>query len=322
ITTGSYAAWLQVGSMDGLFDTQYGQALLVKLLLIMPLLGIAGFNLILTQRGLQQGQRIWAGRLQGLVGIEIALACGILMAVGVMTAIAPARGVIELREAQASAQTEPPANPIVESQTADAMNIQLDISPGYVGGNTFAVRLTDLSGKPIEDATLIRLRFENQAENLGRSELNPIHQGDGVYSVSGSNLSTPGDWQIRVNIQRPNVFDTVIDFNPQVSLPSAPAAPPPLPEPKSPLSNQGIALLLTGLAALGLGGWVVGQNRRQWLRGENFVGVSLVAVGMILLVSGAISSTDMVEPSTKASAFHPAPGAPIRMIFTSSADYP
>ncbi len=321
IITGSYAAWLQVGSVDGLFDTYYGQALLVKLLLILPLLGIAGFNLILTPRGLQQGQKIWARRLQGLVGIEIALACGILMAVGVMTAIAPARGVIELREAQASAQTEPPANPIVETQTADGLNIQLGISPGYVGENTFAVRLTDLSGKTIEDATLIRLRFENQAENLGRSELNPIHQGDGVYSVSGNNLSTPGDWQIRVNIQRPNVFDTVIDFNPQVSLPSALAAPP-LPEPSAPLSHQGIALLLTGLAAAGLGGWVVGQNRRQWLRGENFVGVGSVAVGMILLVSGAISSTDMVEPSTKASAFHPAPDAPIRMIFTISADYP
>ncbi|GIK63200.1 MAG: hypothetical protein BroJett018_09940 [Chloroflexota bacterium] len=322
IITGSYAAWLQVGSVDGLFDTQYGQALLVKLLLILPLLGIAGFNLILTQRGLQQGQKIWTGRLQGLIGIEIALACGILIAVGVMTAIAPARGTIELREAQASVQTEPPPHPIIETQTADGMNIQLDISPGYVGENTFTVRLRDLSSKPIEDASLIRLRFENQAEDLGRSELNPTHQGDGVYSVSGSNLSTTGDWQIRINIQRPNVFDTVIDFNPQVNLPPVPLAPPPPPDTSAPLSHQGLALLLTGLTTAGLGGWVVGQNRRKWLRGENLVGAGLVTIGVILLVSGAIDSTDMVEPSTKASAFHPAPGAPIRMIFTSSADYP
>ncbi|MCQ3929493.1 MAG: hypothetical protein DPW16_03460 [Chloroflexi bacterium] len=322
IITGSYAAWLQVGSVDGLFDTYYGQALLVKLLLILPLLGIAGFNLILTQRGLQQGQKIWTGRLQGLIGLEIALACGVLIAVGVMTAIAPARGVMELREAQAAVQTEPPANPIVESQTVDGMNVQLDINPGYVGENTFAVHLTDPSGSPIEDARLIRLRFEDQAENLGRSELNPTHQGDGVYSVSGSNLSTPGDWQIRVNIQRPNVFDTVIDFNPQVNLPPAPLTPPPLPDPSDPLSHQGIALLLTGLAAAGLGGWVVGQNRRQGLRGEKLVGAGLVTIGVIFLVSGVIGSIDIVEPSTRASAFHPAPGAPIRMIFTSSADYP
>ncbi|MBZ0318121.1 MAG: copper resistance protein CopC [Anaerolineae bacterium] len=321
IITGSYAAWLQVGSVDGLLDTQYGQALLVKLLLILPLLGIAGFNLIWTQRGLQQGQKIWAGRLQGLVGLEIALVCGILIVVGVMTAIAPARGVIELREAQASVQTEPPPNPIAETQTVDGMNIELDIRPGYVGGNTFAIHLTDLSGSPIEDASLIRLRFENQAENLGGSELNPTYQGDGVYRASGSNLSTPGDWQIRVNIQRPNVYDTVVDFNPQVNLPPALAAPP-LPDTSAPLSHQGIAVLLTGLAATGLGGWVIGQNRRQWLRGEKLVGAGLVIVGAILLVSGAISSTDMVEPSTKASAFHPAPGAPIRMIFTSSAGYP
>lgn len=284
IVTGGYAAWLQIGSVDGLLDTSYGQAVLVKLLLVMPLLGVAGFNLILTQRGLQQGQQIWAGRLQGLIGLEIALACGVLLAVGVMTAIAPARGVIDLREAQANVLTEPPPHPIIESKTADVLNIQLDITPGYVGENSFAVYLTDLSGNPIEDATLIRLRFENQSENLGSSELNPTHQGGGVYSVSGSNLSIPGDWQIRVNIQRPNVFDTVVDFDPQLSLPPSPT-PPPLRDSNALLSHQKSALVLTGLVSLVLGGWVMGQKRRG---GERVISVGLMIVAVILLMSGSI----------------------------------
>ncbi|MBI5928161.1 MAG: copper resistance protein CopC [Chloroflexi bacterium] len=322
IITGTYAAWLQVGSLDGFLDTQYGQALLVKLLLLLPLLGIAGINLILTQRGLQQGQKIWAGRLQGLIGFEITLACGILIAVGVMTAIAPARGVIELRDAQVAVSSEPPPDQIVETQIADGLSIQLDIRPGYVGQNTFTVLLTNLSGKPIEDASLIRLRFENQSENLGQSELRPTHRGDGAYTIVGSNLSTPGAWQIRLSVQRPDEFDTVVDFNPQVSLPPAPLPPPPLPDDSTPLPYQSVASLLTGLIALGFGGLVIGQNRRQWRRGEGLVAGGLIMVGAILLVSGAIGSAGIAEPSTKAAAFNPAPSAPVRMIFTSSATYP
>jgi putative copper export protein len=46
IVTGLYAAWLEVGSVEALLRTVYGQALLVKLILFLPLLAVAGINLL------------------------------------------------------------------------------------------------------------------------------------------------------------------------------------------------------------------------------------------------------------------------------------
>ena len=61
--------------------------------------------------------------------------------------------------------------PIVDSRDADDLHVQLSISPGQVGQNTFTVSLSDAQGKPVTDASLIRLRFDDQTTNLGESEL-------------------------------------------------------------------------------------------------------------------------------------------------------
>ncbi len=209
ILTGLYAASLQVGSLDALLTTLYGQLLLVKLVLIVPLVGIAAFNLIVTRRGLRAGGDVWTQRLRRLVGVELALALLVLLAVAGMTAIAPAHSVVAQRQAaaQASAQmatqaaapaqtvTEvgaqlalemsplatiqspqqaaspvvPPAQPIMDMQTVDELHVMLTITPGRVGENEFLVDLSTPTGEPVTDVSLIRLRFDHQ--DLGQSEL-------------------------------------------------------------------------------------------------------------------------------------------------------
>jgi copper transport protein len=99
IVSGIYAAWLHVGSVEGLLTTLYGQALLIKILLILPLLALAGINLVFTHQGLHAGREIWNKRLRGLVGAEITLAAALMLAVGVMTSIAPARSALAARSA-------------------------------------------------------------------------------------------------------------------------------------------------------------------------------------------------------------------------------
>ena len=116
ILTGFYAAWLQVGSLDALLITLYGQLLLVKLVLIVPLVGIAAFNLIVTRRGLRAGDVVWTQRLRRLVGVELALALLVLLAVAGMTAIAPAHSVIAQRQAAAQASAQIPAQPAAPAQ--------------------------------------------------------------------------------------------------------------------------------------------------------------------------------------------------------------
>ena len=245
VVTGLYAAWLQVGSLDALLTTLYGQLLVVKLMLIVPLVGIAAFNLIVTRRGLRAGGAIWTQHLRRLVGVELALALLVLLAVAGMTAIAPAQSVVAQRQAaaqaavpvqlttqmllqaspqpetqletQPEAQVAPMAQPIVDMQTVDDLHIMLTITPGWVGENDFVVDVSTPTGDPINDASLIRMRFDHQ--DLGQSELriepsaNPRQEQDGLYRITGANLSAPGEWRIRMTIARPDQYDTVIDFN-------------------------------------------------------------------------------------------------------------
>jgi copper transport protein len=249
ILTGFYAAWLQIGSLDALLTTLYGQLLLVKLVLVVPLAGIAAFNLIVTRRGLRAGGIVWTQRLHWLVGVELVLAMLVLLAVAGMTAIAPAHSVVSQRHAaaQAAAQAQltpqvalqatpqapqqavspvasqvgPPAQRIMDMQTVDELHVMLIITPGSVGENEFLVDLSTPTGEPVTDASLIRLRFDHQ--DLGQSELriepaaNPDQQQGGLYRVTGANLSVPGEWRLRVTIARPDQYDTVVDFNPMLA---------------------------------------------------------------------------------------------------------
>lgn len=295
ILTGIYATWLHVGNLEALTQTDYGQALLIKLILFLPLLGIAGINLIFTQRGLQNGQMIWQGRLRRLLGVEIGLIVGIVLAVGVMTAISPAKDALQNPKPQAP-------TPIVDQHFKNPLNAELTIGSGWAGENTFSLKLTDREGNPIEDASLIRLRFENQTETVGESELNPTHQGEGVYTVTGANLSVPGEWRIRATVQRPNTYDTVIDFSADITSTPTPAAPPPIDTSFSDESRL-TALLLLGMGLLAVGGYAFGQKQTR---------VMAVPALLAAVVFGIAAATLISKEESRAAAIFE-PADPVRI---------
>jgi copper transport protein len=213
ILTGVVAGTLHVGGIEGLLTTDYGRALLVKLGLFMPVLAIAGVNLLLTGRRLRAGAAVWAGRLRWLTSAELVLLAGMFVAVGVMTSISPAVVTLAARADAVRAEAAPPSSAVFEMQIKDGLMVHLLIEPGVAGENTLTVELYDAeSGAPIEDASLIRLRARHQTRNLGESETRPTPVGGGRYSIASGDLAVAGEWRIRANIQRPGAFDTVIDF--------------------------------------------------------------------------------------------------------------
>ncbi len=313
--TGVYAAWLQVGSLNALLTTLYGQTLLLKLILIAPLVLIAAINLLLTHKGLAAGQVIWSRRLRRLVMLEIALTVSILGTVGVMTAISPARGTAALRDMPQA----PPAPPhFMQTQTAEGVNITLHIVPGWVGDNTFALVLNDTDGNPVKDASRVRLQFDYQSEDLGRSELRPEHSAGGIYQIEGANLTVPGDWRVRVMVARPGEYDAVVDFAPQV---------PPAPLPPAPANVQLYpekslyAAFSVGLGIIGIGASLVLIRQRQGNTGTYFMSVVwLIGSGLIILgsLSAVFSSTPIVTADV---AQFPA-DTPVKLAIATRAELP
>lgn len=292
IISGLYSTWLQIGTLEALTGTAYGRALLIKLLLFLPLLAIAGVNLIFTTRGLQAGQALWAGRLRGLVNVEVVLTAAIMVAVSMMTSGVPGRNVQAIRDA------EPPAvapNRYLGMELVNNQMFHLEIAPGYVGENEFTVTVTDEAGKSIADASLIRLRFTNQDVNIGESELRPEAQADepGAYRAAGANLSTPGNYRIRMTMQRPGQFDTVVDFETEIRTPPPPPAP--VIDTAIPVSNRLMLALAVGLMLVVLGGFFM-PGFRQMLSGAGVVSGAMLAIGLVFLITAGTNYIMVQKP--------------------------
>jgi hypothetical protein len=267
----------------GFVTTRYGQAMSIKLMLFLPLLAMGAVNLLLTGQGLQDGKPIWSKRLKVLVGLEIALAIAILAAVGVMTAIAPARITLAARDA---APPPPENHSFFEMAFDDDLMVHFSIEPGTVGDNTFFVDLYNLeTGEVLTDASLIRLRFEAEDANLGESELRPELNANGRYVISGSNLSLAGAWRIRMTIQRPEEFDTVVDFEPSIISPE-PAPPVPEFNPTPPTQSRALALICTGIAGILMSLVFLLRMRPITLNPQTLLTIVFLKGSIIILQSG------------------------------------
>jgi copper(I)-binding protein len=182
-----------------------------------------------------------------------------------------------------NAETAETAQPYFQMQITSTLMAHLEIAPGYVGENTFRITLYDTEGNPVTDASRIRLLFEHAGQNLGQSELRPELQADGSYAITGANLSIPGTWDIRMTVQRPGAFDTLMDFESTVA--SAPPPITPVIDTSIPLTSQWIATLVTGLALLGIGGFFVGQYGLRPLTAPTLAALVMTTAGLVFLMS-------------------------------------
>ena len=107
-----------------------------------------------------------------------------------------------------------PVTPELKStQKADDLKIEISISPGQVGQNTFKLTIGTSEGHPLHAAKKVLLRFTPNQASIAPSELELIGQGDGTYMAKGAYLSIPGNWQVQAVVRREDAFDAFANFN-------------------------------------------------------------------------------------------------------------
>jgi len=195
--SGVFAAYVQVVTPRAL-DTPYGYALIGKLLLVVPLLGFAAANRFWVIPRLADGRS--ASWLRRFALWEACAAAGVLLAVGFMTALEPARQV-ESRELASR-----PSNIEVADQ-AEGTVAEVSIQPGTVGNNDLVVTLKDRSGRPIENATAVGGRLRYLADDLGEPVYQGLNHGNGIWLIHNVPAGIAGRWQFELLVQRPNAFD-------------------------------------------------------------------------------------------------------------------
>ncbi len=217
--TGVYSAYLRIGTLEALFNTVYGRALLVKLVIALPMLALGAVNFLITTPAMRRaaaqpgGSPETVARFRNLLFAEVFLAVLLLAWVGVFTSLPPARAASSLAGSTATTQ-------------ADDLSVMLNVNPGRSGLNTFTAFLTS-NEKPVADAQDVSIEFNSLSMEMPASKAHLANQGDGKYSLTGGYLSMSDLWDVKVVVIRPGKFDVYADY--KMDLTSVSAAPQQLP---------------------------------------------------------------------------------------------
>ena len=192
--TGIYQALIEVVDTANLIDTPYGTAFAIKLLLVVPLLGLGAVNLLFIQRRLMQtvddpnATQPLKRLIRRTVGGEILFVCAVLLITGLLTSLPPSRDAFG-------------AGPVARGQAGD-LRVVLTVNPGVWGLNTFTVYIKDNVGRPVNGAEKVALIFGMVEHDMGQTEVVAEKRGDGVYVAQSGGMSMFGTWRAEVLVRR------------------------------------------------------------------------------------------------------------------------
>ena len=281
--TGLYSAWLQVGNLTALRDTVYGQSLVAKFLLLLPLLALAAFNLLVVTRKLRRAADdesvvIWSGHFKAAVVSEAVLVALVFLVVARLTGQQPARDELAQRADQIT----------VHLHAGDRAGI-LSVAPGITGLNHFRLQL---DGDALPADTQAFLRLDLPSRGTGQQEL-PMSRAPGnAWEWHGSEVGIAGDWNVQAVVLPPGGAEwsasgtlTVATTAPDVDLPGQPWR-------FGPAAIAGLVLVILGIAGLVLG-WAAGRSPlRREVAG---LGGVAVALGVVLLLQARTTSDESLD---------------------------
>lgn len=262
LLTGVYSAILRVGTLSALLDTAYGRALILKLVLAAPMLGMGGINFLFTTPIMRRAASRAGGSLKTVTRFsylltgEAFMGVAVLAWVGVFTTLPPAK--IASSPAGFSATTK-----------VDDLTVALKVDPALPGMNTFTATITS-KGKAVADAQDVAVEFNAMSGMMPMSKASLASQGNGAYSLSGGYLAMKDNWDIKVVVTRPGKFDAYADFKLDMTRAAASSGPAPW--------RSGAAIMIGALAFSYAFAWrELDHNQKRW------VGLGLVPA-LILLV--------------------------------------
>ena len=280
--TGLYSAWLQVGNLDGLRETAYGRSLTLKLLLLVPVLGLAAFNLLIVTRRVRRADEaaggVWTRRFVAAIATEAALVVAVLFVVGRLTGQPPAR------EALAEG-----AGRVALAIQADGQLATLYVTPGGAGPNQYRLALG--AGHAQHTAGAVQaeavLRVELPSHDTGLKEIALSPAPGNTYEGTGSELSIAGEWAIEAIVRRPGSADwratVALPVQSEASVPSLPGEPWRF----GPAGIVGLLLVAVGIAGVVLGWRPGGATLRKEAAG---LGSAAIVLGGVLLLQARVET--------------------------------
>lgn len=281
VATGTFQAWLEVGSWQGLIQTVYGLSITVKIGLLMLMVALAAFNLLVVRPRLAAGGATAASalarRFAAAVRGEAALGVVVLVVAAILTGLSPARD-----ELARQANGELQGGPVDRQVDVSGLSARIQISPAVLGINRLSVQLPGTDPAQVERVqltfTYLDAQLGSQPVVLPQSTSSPD-----TWETTSPLLSQAGTWQAEMLVRRTGQDDarTALRF-----LVLAPGGAPPTASVSSayPLLPSPMVSLAYLLIALGIGVAIFAvirvvrepRRRRAFQRQAATVGAGLV----------------------------------------------
>jgi copper transport protein len=192
VASGTGAALIHLPTVGSLWQTSYGKAVAVKIVLVAAALLLASVNLLHTRPALRRPE-VGDGParlLRALVGLEVVLVAATLFAAAVLSSLAPpAKALAHL--GKPAAHTGP--GPVTSVVAQNGYRLEFHVQPNKVGvTNEFAVRILR-GGQPVHGfrvtATFTMLDME-----MPTLSYTLIEHGNGLYQRIAPALVMVGRW--------------------------------------------------------------------------------------------------------------------------------
>jgi copper transport protein len=200
LVAGTINGYLQVRAWRGLWETEYGVLLLVKIGLVLPLLALGAYNnrFAVPRLRRQIASAAERRRFLRMAGAELAIMLAIVGVTAGLVNAPPARTEISMQEAS---EMELRLGP---------MRAHMEVMPATVGPNEIHLMFT--KGRPRE----VVVTAELKSKGIGplRHEARPGME-PGSYMVKRANLSPAGDWELQIEALRGkfDLFDETVHLS-------------------------------------------------------------------------------------------------------------
>jgi copper transport protein len=207
LSTGVVASIVHLPTFASLWQTSYGKAIVVKIILLLGAMALASQNLLRTKPALSREHppESAAVLLRRLVAGETVLVAGAIAAAAVLTSLAPPPKALA-GLGSVAAHSGPGA--VSETFTQNGYRIELHVTPNRAAvPNDFTVHVTR-SGAPVTGAD-VTLRFTMLDMEMPAQEYKLAETAPGTYAKSLPALVMVGRWGLALAVN--GTTTTIVD---------------------------------------------------------------------------------------------------------------
>ena len=189
--TGLVSGFLEVRSLDALWNTTYGQLLLAKAALLVPLVALGAYNNRVSVPRIRASVPAARARrsFARAVGLELAL---LLVVVGVTTAL--------VWLPPGKAQSVASSGPVSREGKIGPYTYEVTVDPARTGPNAVHVYLLDRKGQ-LAHADEMALSATLPEIDVGPLEFRTSAAGHG-HATAVATLPLPGTWSLKLDVRK------------------------------------------------------------------------------------------------------------------------